>query len=146
MITFLLEEGVLTVGTLSGLFTTGLLNSLKANIIDPGIENVFPSQNIEPSPQELLLRAQLLQMQQQPPPQQPPPQQPPPQQPPGTESKSSFGDIFPIPCGTPPPPTAPKNVIRWKTFLKDFITWLITMYFLYIFWKKIIRPLKVNRP
>ena len=37
MIGFLLDEGVITVGTLSGLFTTGLLNSLKKNIIDPGI-------------------------------------------------------------------------------------------------------------
>ena len=29
MISFLLEEGVITVGTLSGIFTTALLNSLK---------------------------------------------------------------------------------------------------------------------
>jgi large-conductance mechanosensitive channel len=138
MINFLLEEGVLTVGTLSGLFTTGLLNSLKMNIIDPGIENIFPSHTLEPPP---------------PPPQPPPP--PPPQLPPPPppsqspqakpETKSGFGDMFPIPCGSPGPQTG-KNVIRWKTFLKDFITWLIIMFCLYIFWKKVIHPLKNNRP
>lgn len=132
MISFLLEEGVLTVGTLSGLFTTALLNSLKANIVDPTIENVFPSHHLEPTT---------------PPPPQPPPA-PPPQLKPQTnavnQTKSGFGDMFPIPYGPPPPQTG-KNVIRWKTFLKDFITWLVIMFCLYIFWKKIIHPLKNNR-
>jgi hypothetical protein len=47
MISFLLEEGVLTVGTLSGLFTTALLNSLKRNIIDPSIERLLPSHKLD---------------------------------------------------------------------------------------------------
>jgi len=126
MISFLLEEGVLSVGTLSGLFTTSLLNSLKANIIDPSIEKVFPSHAIEP----VIMPA---------------PPQPPPQQKNEkngkNETKSGFGDLFPIPLG-PPPPKTDNNVIRWKTFLKDFITWLIIMFCLYVFWKKILHPLK----
>jgi len=120
MISFLLEEGVLTVGTLSGLFTTALLNSLKMNIIDPSIEKVYPSYTddiVEPVA--------------------PPPKK-------KDESKSGFGDLFPVPHGPPPPQTG-KNIIRWKTFLKDFITWLVIMFCLYIFWKKILHPLKNNR-
>ena len=83
MISFLLEEGVLTVGTLSGLFTTALLNSLKANIVDPSIENIFPSHHLEPTT---------------PPPPPPPPPSPPPQLKPQTnqanQTKSGFGDLF----------------------------------------------------
>ena len=47
MFSFLLDEGVVTVGTLSGLFTTALLNSLKKNIIDPGIERLAPSHKLD---------------------------------------------------------------------------------------------------
>lgn len=71
MISFLLEEGVITVGTLSGLFTTALLNSLKSNIIDPSIENIVPSVNITPPPL------------------------------PEPKDKSNFADMFPIPMGHP---------------------------------------------
>jgi large-conductance mechanosensitive channel len=133
MISFLLEEGVLTVGTLSGLFTTALLNSLKMNIIDPSIESIYPSYANDNDNME-----------------QPPPL-PTKKQTNGTsgtsgtsepgESKSGFGDLFPIPHG-PPPPRTGKNLVRWKTFLKDFITWLVIMFCLYIFWKKILHPLK----
>ena len=35
MISFLVQEGVITVGTLSGIFTAAMLNSLKTNVIDP---------------------------------------------------------------------------------------------------------------
>ena len=129
MISFLLEEGVLTVGTLSGLFTTALLNSLKLNIIDPSIENIYPSyvnDNIEavpPRPKNQSNQTSEISE--------------------TDESKSGFGDLFPIPHGPPPPQTG-KNLIRWKTFLKDFITWLIIMFCLYIFWKRILQPLKNN--
>ena len=101
MISFLLEEGVLTVGTLSGLFTTALLNSLKRNIIDPGIDNLVPPHTLD--------------------------------------AESKFGDLFPIPTGTEGPVT---HSIKWQTFLKDFITWIIIMFFLYFFWKKVLQPLK----
>lgn len=47
MLSFLLQEGVLTVGTISGLFTAALLNSLRGNIIDPIIENLVPSHKLD---------------------------------------------------------------------------------------------------
>jgi hypothetical protein len=47
MIGFLLDEGIITLGVLSGLFTTGLLNSFKSNIIDPCIEKVVPSHKLD---------------------------------------------------------------------------------------------------
>lgn len=46
MISFLVQEGVLTVGALSGIFTAYLLNSLKINIIDPYTNNFLKSHNI----------------------------------------------------------------------------------------------------
>jgi hypothetical protein len=109
MISFLLEEGVLTVGTLSGLFTTALLNSLKRNIIDPSIERLLPSHKLD--------------------------------------KQESFADLFPIPTGSdgnkPPQPDGVNlTEIKWQTFTKDFITWLVVMFFLYIFWKKVLRPVK----
>jgi len=110
MISFLLEEGVLTVGTLSGLFTAALLNSLKANIIDPSIEKVAPSHKLDtPSI-------------------------------PGDKSK--FADLFPIPVGDNNNPVS--TTIKWQTFLKDLITWIIIMFFIYIFWKKVLHPIKVS--
>ena len=47
MLSFLLDEGVVTVGVLSGLFTTGLLNSFKLNILDPTIEKIIPSHKLD---------------------------------------------------------------------------------------------------
>jgi len=107
MITFLMDEGALTVGTLSGIFTTGLLNSLKRNIIDPSIERVVPSHKLD--------------------------------------KQESFGDIFPLPGGTPDPVKPNSTEIRWQTFVRDLITWVVIMFFLYIFWKKVLFPLKANR-
>ena len=115
MIGFLLDEGVITVGTLSGLFTTALLNSLKKNIIDPGIEIVAPSHKLDNLPP-----------------------------PPSTESKSGFSDMFPIPTGSGYDNNGSK-VIRWQTFLKDFITWLVIMFFLYLFWKFVLYPNKMSK-
>ena len=34
------------------------------------------------------------------------------------------------------------NVIKWQTFLKDFVTWLVLMFFLYLFWKNVIHKKK----
>jgi len=106
MITFLLEEGVLTVGTLSGLFTTGLLNSLKRNIIDPGIEKLVPSHKLD--------------------------------------KDESFSSLFPIPVGDEPS-NKPSATIKWQTFLKDLITWIVLMAILYLFWKKVLHPAKLNK-
>ena len=105
---FLLEEGVLTVGALSGIFTTGLLNSLKRNIIDPSIEKVYPSHKLDKNGDE------------------------------------QFGDIFPLPMGTSTNPQY-STVIKWQTFLKDFITWIIIMFCLYLFWKKVLQPFRLRK-
>ena len=103
MLSFLLDEGVVTIGVLSGLFTTSLLNSLKSNIIDPCIEKIVPSHKLD-----------------------------------------GFTSLFPIPIGTTDD-TLPKNIIRWQTFLKDFITWLIVMFIFYLFWKYVLVPRKLNK-
>jgi hypothetical protein len=42
MLGFLLGEGALTMGGMSGVFTNGLLNSLKTNVIDPAVEIIIP--------------------------------------------------------------------------------------------------------
>ena len=36
----MLQEGIITIGTISGIFTALLLNSLKNNIIDPCVEKL----------------------------------------------------------------------------------------------------------
>ena len=94
MISFLLEEGVLTVGTLSGLFTTGLLNSLKNNIIDPSIENLYPSHKLDKAPVKIPVKVKNEENLQ--------------------NGKSNFADIFPITVGAVPPTNpAEKNIIKW---------------------------------
>ena len=118
MISFLLDEGVVTVGALSGIFTTALLNSFKANIVDPGIERLCPSHKLDS--------------------QSAPPSSS--SSSPISQDKSNFANMFPLPMGTPT--GGPKDLIKWQTFLKDFITWLIIMFCLYIFWKTVIHPIK----
>ena len=46
MISFLIQEGVITIGTISGIFTALLLNSVKNNIIDPVVEKIAPLDKI----------------------------------------------------------------------------------------------------
>ena len=48
MITFLLQEGVLTVGTISGMFTASMLTSFKNHIFDPTVEKLVPTEHLEP--------------------------------------------------------------------------------------------------
>jgi large-conductance mechanosensitive channel len=109
MIDFLLDEGILTVGTLSGVFMTGLLNSLKKNIIDPSFEIVLPSHKLD------------------------------------TDSKTGFGDMFPLPIGNTTSSGPVSNIIKWQTFLKDFVIWIILMSLLYLFWKKVLHPRKSSK-
>lgn len=47
MLSFLFEEGVLTVGTLSGIFTAGMLNSFRTNILEPLVENIVPVSTLD---------------------------------------------------------------------------------------------------
>ena len=50
MLSFLVEEGVLTVGTISGIFTAAMLNSFRINILEPGIETMLPSHKLDKEP------------------------------------------------------------------------------------------------
>jgi large-conductance mechanosensitive channel len=113
MFQFLVDEGAITVGTLSGLFTTALLNSFKVNIIDPCIEKVVPSHVLDVVDVSGGTH---------------------------TGNKSSFSSLFPIPIGQNENKT--NTVIKWQTFLKDFITWLFIMIILYFVWKFYLKPLK----
>ena len=47
MLTFLLEEGVLSVAAVSGIFTATLLGSFKGNVLDPICENILPSHHLD---------------------------------------------------------------------------------------------------
>ena len=118
MISFLLEEGVITVGTLSGIFTTALLNSFKLNIVDPGINAIVPPHKLDVK-ENVNVNVE------------------------GEKSeKSGFSDLFPLPVGTNPNAS---GTIKWQTFLKDLITWIIIMFMLYLFWKNVLHPAKLSK-
>ena len=104
MISFLLEEGVLTIGTMSGLFTAAMLNSFRINILEPVIEKIVPSHNLDNFGNgglEAILN-------------------------PRVNIASSVD----------------KTVIKWQTFLRDFLTWVFVMVCLYIFWKTVLHKYK----
>ena len=105
MLGFLLEEGVLSTGILSGLFTNTLLTSLKTNIIDPLAENVVPNHTLDRNgdgvvdeKDEIILQQQLKQNKQ----------------------------------------------IKWQSFVKDLIVWIILMAILYLTWKFLIKKIVVS--
>jgi large-conductance mechanosensitive channel len=106
MFSFLVDEGVITIGTISGIFTTGMLMSFKNNIVEPTIENLIPSHTLD---------------------------------------KSQFGEdtsldnIMKIHAQVTGKDPATAKVIKWQTFLKDFVTWLALMYFLYLAWKNLVK-------
>ena len=47
MLSFLIDEGALTMGVMSGVFTTTLLNSLKNNVVEPIGEIIIPSNKLD---------------------------------------------------------------------------------------------------
>jgi len=47
MIDFLINEKIITVGLITGVFTTSLIASLKANIMEPIFENIFKTDVID---------------------------------------------------------------------------------------------------
>ena len=106
MISFLFEEGVLTVGTLSGIFTAGMLNSFRTNILEPLVENIVPVSHLDGfggSLENIMNPAVKIQ-----------------------EERTQ----------------AQKKIIRWQTFLKDFVMWFIVIFCLYLFWKHVITKFK----
>ena len=107
MLTFLIEENVLTATTLSSIFTVGMVNSLRINVIEPAFEKIIPSHKFN--------------------------------------EKDSFNVLPVLTTGGSQPAGAPPNkTIRWKIFLRDFLIWLLIMFFLFILWKKFFHPIKQN--
>ena len=131
MLSFLVQEGVLTIGTVSGIFTALLLNSAKNNVIDPLVEKVAPIDSLlNRSDQEILedikddgkLNGSNVKTPQG-------QKQSNPFGMNGTQYGNQFGGYG-------------KNKIRWKIFTRDLITWLIIMCLLYLAWKHIVQPIK----
>ncbi len=106
MFSFLVEEGVITIGTISGIFTTSMLNSFRANILEPTIENLVPSYTLDKSQ---------------------------------FGEDSSLENIMKIHAQVTGKDPATAKVIKWQTFLKDFMAWLILMFCLYYIWKNYVR-------
>jgi large-conductance mechanosensitive channel len=121
MFSFLLEEGVLTIGTMSGLFTAAMLNSFRVNVLEAIIDNIIPPHildsadnimqqtvNLSQSDKDLLNKA------------------------------ASNGSSGPV-------PVRQDKKVKWQTFLKDFITWILVMSILYFFWKHVLQKYKKNK-
>ena len=109
MISFLLQEGVLTIGTMSGLFTAAMLNSFRINILDPTIEKIYPTEKLDKNVSSLDSASQIIMNKTDP------------------DQKAN-----------------PKSLIKWQTFLRDLITWVIVMFGLYMFWKNVLQKYKKN--
>jgi large-conductance mechanosensitive channel len=116
MISFLLQEGVITIGTISGIFTALLLNSLKQNIIDPIVEKTCPT----PIPSNF-------------------------KSPPNDKNdKQQTENAFSVNALTNQFGGPSKTCINWKLFLRDFVTWFVIMVILYLVWKYIVQPYKTK--
>lgn len=116
MISFMVQEGILTIGTLSGIFTALLLNSLKNNIIDPIVEKTVPLDKLHDLLDDGKINNSV-------------PKTAP------TNGNYIFGNQF---------GGIGKDKINWKIFLRDFITWMIIIVILYLVWKFIINPIKTK--
>ena len=126
MLSFLLQEGVITIGTISGIFTALLLNSIKNNIIDPVVEKAIPTDSlldniINDLKDDGILNNSYNKNNNSTPQQSPPP----------VMHGNQFGGKG-------------KEQIKWKLFLRDFITWLIIMLVLYLLWKYLLHPYKLK--
>ena len=146
MISFLLQEGVITIGTVSGIFTALLLNSIKNNMIDPLVEKIAPINNLLNRPigeivddikddgklnnsnnknkQNSPQSNQNNQNNQ------------------NNQKMSPIGGVLNTNNHGNQFGGYGKNEIKWKIFMRDFITWLIIMLILYLAWKHIIQPIK----
>lgn len=121
MLSFMLQEGILTIGTISGIFTALLMNSFKNNIIDPVVEKIAPIDTLL----DFMDDGKLNNSNKKPETPQSTPQ-----------SQVQHGNQF---------GGQGKDKIKWKVFLRDFITWLIIVYILYLLWKKVLQPLKLKQ-
>ena len=151
MLSFMLQEGVITIGTISGIFTALLLNSVKNNLIDPCVEKIVPTAKLINRPISQIIddikddgklnnsnnssnRSPQGQGQQG-------------QQGQGQQGQGQQGGVF-NQFGLNNYGNQfgghGKTEIKWKLFLRDFITWLIIMLILYLAWKHILHPIKMK--
>ena len=161
MLSFMLQEGVITIGTISGIFTALLLNSVKNNLIDPCVEKIVPTAKLINRPISQIIddikddgklnnsnnssnRSPQGQGQQG---QNGQGQQGQGQQGQGQQGQGQQGGVF-NQFGLNNYGNQfgghGKTEIKWKLFLRDFITWLIIMLILYLAWKHILHPIKMK--
>jgi len=130
MISFLLQEGVITIGTISGIFTALLLNSLKNNIIDPVVEKIASTDSLLGNYVNDLKDDGLINNSYK---KDKTPVQAPPQQ--QQSQQNTHGNQF---------GGKGKDQIKWKIFMRDFVTWLVLMTILYFIWKYLLNPIKMK--
>ena len=116
MLTFLLEEGVISVGALSGIFTATMLGSFKSNILDPLSEKLIPSHKLDPT----LVPKTIDQ----------------------TKKKENMANI--LDAGNYDFIDHTTHKIKWLIFLKDLIIWITIMFILYLIWKHVVK--KIAKP
>lgn len=123
MFSFLLEEGVLTVGTMSGLFTAAMLNSFRVNILEPVIEHVVPSHILDTTGADVIMQPTVNLSE---------------------KDKTLIKSNLDGSTSTTQPSSSlnPKKIVKWKTFLRDFITWVLVMLVLYMLWKHVLQKFK----
>jgi large-conductance mechanosensitive channel len=107
MISFLLQEGILSLGVISGVFTNNLLISLKSNIIDPLADKVVADNTLDRNGDGVVDEKdqQILEEQ-----------------------------------------LKKNKKIRWQSFIKDLIVWIILMIILYILWNTVIKKIAPSIP
>ena len=123
MIGFLLDEGAITVSTLTGIFTALLLTSLKSNIIDPIVEKTVPLNKLHDFLDDRKINNSVQESNSEP------------------KSNNNFNNFI---LGNQFGGYG-KTKIKWKIFLRDLITWVIIMYIVYLLWKKVVNPLKMKK-
>jgi hypothetical protein len=114
MLTFLIEEGVISVGALSGIFTATLLGSFKSNVLDPLSEKIAPTHLLDPTLTDKNVD--------------------------NSKKKENMTNILDANNYNFYDPKMHK--IKWKMFLKDLIIWITIMFILYLLWKYIVKKIK----
>jgi large-conductance mechanosensitive channel len=87
MIDFILQEKILTIGAITGVYTSSLINSFVENITNPIFENLIPTYKLD-------------------------------------IDGDGIPDITVV--------DQSKNKIKWQTFLKDLIIWLVVISLMFI--------------
>jgi large-conductance mechanosensitive channel len=118
MLSFLLEEGVISVGAISGIFTATLLGSFKSNILDPISEKIAPTHLLDPNIQNKDIDQ-------------------------GKKKENMINVLDANNYNFYDPKT---QTIKWKIFLKDLIIWIIIMFILYLIWNYLIRKISGVSP